>query len=174
MPGLERGTVELVAHDPDWQREYAAEVERLEALVGERVIAFEHVGSTAIEGLAAKPIVDMLAVVDDLAAATDLVSVLESHGYEHRPNDDVSGRLFLAKGPRADRTHYLSIVERESDRYTDQIAFRDYLRSHPEVAVAYEELKRRLAVEYPDDRASYTEAKASFVQRVLERATDRE
>ena len=99
MPGLERGTVELVAHDPDWQREYAAEVERLEALVGERVTAFGHVGSTAIEGLAAKPIIDMLAVVDDLAAATDLVSVLESLGYEHRPNDDVSGRLFLAKGP---------------------------------------------------------------------------
>ena len=174
MPGLERGTVELVPHDPGWKRDYAAEVERLEALVAERVIAFEHVGSTAIEGLAAKPVVDMLAVVDDLAAATDPVPVLEDHGYEHRPNDDVSGRLFLAKGPRTDRTHYLSITEHSSDCYTDQIAFRDHLQSHPDIMVEYEELKRRLAVEYSDDRASYTEAKVSFVQRVLERVTDRE
>ncbi|EMA52463.1 MULTISPECIES: GrpB family protein [Halococcus] len=171
MTGLERGTVALVPHDPGWKREYTAEVERLEPLVDEQLIEFEHVGSTAIEGLAAKPIIDMLAVVEDLDGAADLVPVLETHGYEHRPNDDVSGRLFLAKGPRTDRTHYLSVVERESDRYTEQIAFRNFLRSHPEVAAEYEELKRTLADAHSDDRDSYTAAKAAFIERVLERAT---
>jgi len=171
MAGLEQGTVELVSHDPDWKREYVAEVERLESLVGERVVEFEHVGSTAIEGLAAKPVIDMLAVVDDFDTAADLVPVLETHGYEHRPNDDVSERRFLAKWPRTARTHYLSIVERESDRYTEQITFRDFLRSNPAVAAEYEELKRTLAGEYPDDRESYTEAKAAFIERVLERTT---
>ncbi|EMA44486.1 GrpB family protein [Halococcus saccharolyticus] len=172
MVGLERGTVELVPYDPGWKREYTAEVERLESLVGDRVVKFEHAGSTAIEGLAAKPIIDMLAVVDDLDAEADLVAVLENHGYEHRSNDDVPDRLFLVKGPRTARTHYLSLAEYASDCYLEQVVFRDHLRSHPGLAAEYEELKRRLADAHPDDRESYTDAKSSFIEHVLERAMD--
>lgn len=172
MVGLERGTVELVPYRPEWADRYEAEIERLEAIAGDRLLDFEHVGSTAVEGLSAKPIIDLLAVVADLDDVADLLAVLEAHGYEHRPNDDVDGRVFLAKGPKTDRTHYLSLVEREGEVYREQVAFRDYLREHPDVAAEYGRLKRELAAEYPDDRANYTAAKSEFVERVLRRALE--
>lgn len=172
MVGLERGTVELREYDPAWKRRYEAEVERLVSVVGDRLLDFEHVGSTAVEGLAAKPILDLVAVVDDLGDADDLIPVLEAEGYEHRPNDGVPDRLFFAKGPRTNRTHYLSVCERGSDPYREQVAFRDYLRDHPEVAAEYESLKRDLADAHADDRDAYTAGKEAFVERVLERALD--
>lgn len=172
MVGLERGTVELREYRPEWKRRYEAEVEQLEAVAGDRLLDFEHVGSTAVEGLAAKPILDLVAVVDDLDDADDLIPVLEAEGYEHRPNDGVPDRLFFAKGPRTNRTHYLSVCERESECYREQVAFRDYLRDHPEVAAEYESLKRDLAAAHADDRDAYTAGKEAFVERVLERALD--
>ncbi|UPV73787.1 GrpB family protein [Halorussus limi] len=172
MVGLERGTVELRPHQPEWKRHYEAEVRRLEAIAGDRLLDYEHVGSTAVEELAAKPIIDLLAVVADVEDATELVPLLESHGYEYRPEDDVPERLFLAKGPRTNRTHYLSLTERDTDCYREAIAFRDFLRSHPDVAQEYEALKRELAKKHPDDREAYTERKGEFVERVLRRAMD--
>lgn len=170
--GLARGTVELRPHRPEWKHRYEAEVDRLEAVAGDRLLGFEHVGSTAVEGLVAKPILDLLALVADLDEATDLVGVLEDHGYEYRPNDDVAGRLFFAKGPRSNRTHYLSLCERDSDCYREQVAFRDYLRANPDVATEYGRLKRELADAHPDDRASYTARKGEFVERVLAAARE--
>ncbi|MFB6236451.1 MAG: GrpB family protein [Halopenitus sp.] len=167
MVGLARGTVDLHDHDPVWRDEYEREVARLRDLLGDRIRDFEHVGSTAVAGVPAKPVVDVLALVDDLADATELVPVLEREGYAHRANDDVEDRVFLAKGPPTNRTHYLSITAVGSDTHREQVAFRDYLREHPETASAYATLKRSLASEYPDDRASYTAAKAPFIERVL-------
>lgn len=172
--GLERGTVELRPHRPEWRRRYEAEVERLRAVAGDRLLDFEHVGSTAVEGLAAKPIIDLLAVVADLDAAADLVPVLEAHGYEYRPNGGVDDRRFFAKGPRTDRTHYLSLCERGSEYYREAVAFRDHLRENPDVAAEYESLKRELAADHADDRAAYTERKGEFVERVLAEALGRE
>jgi GrpB-like predicted nucleotidyltransferase (UPF0157 family) len=172
MVGLERGTVELELYDPTWREAYETEVERLRGLVGGRVRSFEHVGSTAVEGLPAKPVIDLLAVVADLEESDDLVAVLQSNGYEHRPNDDVPDRVFLAKGPRENRTHYLSLVKRGSDCYREQVAFRDYLRDNPTVAETYAARKRELAAESPDDRESYTAGKSAFVERVLEAALE--
>jgi len=172
MVGLERGTVELHEHDPAWREAYEAEVERLESVAGDRFLGYEHVGSTAVEGMVAKPVIDLVALVFDLDAARDLVPTLENHGYEHRPGD-VRGRLFLAKGPRSNRTHYLSIAELGGRFHRETVAFRDYLRDRPDVAGEYATLKRELAAEHPDDRDAYTGAKGEFVERVLERATDR-
>jgi GrpB-like predicted nucleotidyltransferase (UPF0157 family) len=172
MIGLERGNVTLVSHQPEWDGEYEAEIERLESIAGDRLHGYEHVGSTAIEGIAAKPVIDLLAVVDDLSAAREsLVPLLDEYGYEHRPGD-VQGRLFLAKGPRANRTHYLSLTERDSDFYTETLAFRDHLRENPDVAAEYESLKRELAENHPNDRETYTERKGAFVERILEDAMD--
>jgi GrpB-like predicted nucleotidyltransferase (UPF0157 family) len=172
MVGLERGTVQLEAHRPEWKARYEAEVERLESVAGERFLDYGHVGSTAVERLAAKPVIDLIAVVADIDEATDLVPVLEDAGYSHRPNDDVDDRHFFAKGPQTNRTHYLSVCERASDCYREQVAFREYLRSNPEVAGEYERLKRELADRFPDDRDAYTERKSEFVERVLARAMD--
>lgn len=172
MVGLERGTVELSPYRAEWIQRYEEEVDRLQSILGDRVLDFEHVGSTAVEGLAAKPIVDLLAVVEDLDDGADLLPILETHGYEYRPNDDVPDRLFLAKGPRTNRTHYLSLTERDSDCYREQIAFRDYLRANDDITAEYESLKRELAANYPDDRDSYTEEKNEFIERVLSDALD--
>ncbi|WP_232688413.1 GrpB family protein [Halobacterium zhouii] len=172
MVGLERGTVELEPYDPAWREAYETEVECLRTIVGGRVRSFEHVGSTAVEGLPAKPVVDLLAVVDDPDETDTLVDVLESNGYEHRPNDDVPDRVFLAKGPPENRTHYLSLVERDSDCYREQVAFRDHLREHPNVAEEYAGLKRELAAEHGDDRAAYTAKKSAFVEQILDDATE--
>jgi len=172
MVGLKRGTVSLVPHDPAWAERYAAEADRLRGLAGGDVLAVHHVGSTAVSGLPAKPIVDLLAIVPSRETARELVPVLEANGYEHRPDDGVADRVFLARGPRSNRTHYLSLTERGSDTCVDQIAFRDYLRANPPVAAAYAGLKRDLAARFPDERAAYTERKGAFVERVLVRARD--
>ncbi|GAB3020526.1 GrpB family protein [Natronobiforma cellulositropha] len=174
MAGLERGTVSLESPDPAWVSAYERERERLRSIdaIDERVHSFEHVGSTAIEGLAAKPIVDVLCLVEARAEAPAVVSALTDAGYEYRLNDPVTDRHFLAKGPREGRTHYLSVTEHGSRTHREQVAFRDYLRAHPETAARYERLKRTLAARHPTDRASYTAGKGAFVERILNRATD--
>ncbi len=171
--GLDRDRVSLEPYDPAWREAYEREVERLDPLVGDDVRRFEHVGSTAVEGLPAKPIVDVFAVVDDVDAARDLLPVLEANGYEYRPKDDESERLHCSKGPPETRTHYLKLVEADTTFYGETVAFRDYLREHPDVAAAYAERKRELAERYPDDRDAYTAAKADFVADVLDDALDR-
>jgi GrpB-like predicted nucleotidyltransferase (UPF0157 family) len=173
MVGLERGTVELAADDGAWADRYEAEVERLRAVTDGRLDEFEHVGSTAVPGLPAKPVLDVLAAVDDLDAADDLAPVLEANGYEQRPDEGVAGRLFFARGPPGNRTVYLSLAEPGSAVYRETVAFRDHLREHPDVAEAYAALKRRLAAAHPDDRAAYTAGKSAFVERVLDRVLDR-
>ncbi|AGB15112.1 hypothetical protein Halru_0477 [Halovivax ruber XH-70] len=174
MVGLERGTVELVTHRECWRGTFEAEANRLQDIAGDRLREIEHVGSTAVEGLPAKPIIDLLGLVDSLETARELVSVLEDHGYEHRPNDDVEDRVFLAKGPETERTHYLSLTTPGSATHREQVAFRDYLRATPSVASRYAELKRELAARYPDDRASYTRGKSDFVESIVDRALDEE
>jgi GrpB-like predicted nucleotidyltransferase (UPF0157 family) len=173
MVGLERGTVEIESHREAWHREYEAEVERLEGIAGDRIQRFEHVGSTAVRGLAAKPIIDLVAVVPDPEVARDLVPTLEDAGYEHRPDPDVPDRVFLARGPPEERTHYLSLATADSEYLREAIAFREYLRENPGTRREYESLKRDLAAANPDDRAAYTEAKSAFVEGVLQRALDR-
>lgn len=170
MVGLERGSVELVPYDDEWPRLYEQEAERLRAALDEDLLAVEHVGSTAIEGMAAKPVVDLLVVVEERGDADRWTGPLADLGYSYRPNDGVPDRLFFAMGPTDERTHYLSITERDSDTHREQVAFRDYLREHPDVAAEYRDLKRELAAEFADDRATYTERKSAFVQRILDEA----
>jgi len=174
MIGLEQGTVELCDYRTEWRRLYELEVKRLRSITGVRFLDFEHIGSTAIEGMPAKPIIDLLAVVETMKAARDALPILEENGYEYRPNDDVQGCLFFAKGPRTDRTHYLSLTERDSDFYEEKTVFRDYLREHTDIADEYANLKQELADRYPDDRDRYTAEKSEFVEDVLERAMDDE
>lgn len=167
MVGLERGTVKLEPYREEWVDLYNREVQRLKDIAGNRFLEFEHIGSTAIEGTPAKPIIDILALVEDLANTKDLIPVLEEHGYEHRPGD-VEGRLFFAKGPRTNRTFYLSITERVSDFYEEKIAFREYLREHSEAAEQYASLKKRLAKQYPENREKYTAEKGEFIQDIVD------
>ncbi|RDZ43606.1 hypothetical protein C5B86_11220 [Haloferax sp. Atlit-19N] len=171
--GLARGTVELVAHASRWREAYEREVERLRprlCAADENGVRFEHVGSTAVPGLAAKPILDLLVLVSDLDDAGDVARALEAAGYEERPDDDVPDRRFFVRGPPERRTHYLSVTEAGSDCHREQVTFRDVLRADGDLAAEYERHKRRLAEAHPDGRSRYTNAKASFVESVLDDA----
>ncbi|MFC7128946.1 GrpB family protein [Haloferax chudinovii] len=191
--GLARGTVGLAVHDPRWHEAYEREVERLRPRLyadnesggdadgddggnggdgcdGGEGVRFEHVGSTAVPGLAAKPIVDLLVLVSDLDDAEGVARALEAAGYEERPDDDVPDRRFFVRGPPERRTHYLSVTEVGSDCHREQVTFRDALRADGDLAAEYERHKRRLAEAHPDERSQYTNAKASFVESVLDDA----
>lgn len=169
--GLKRGTVEIAAYNPDWVVAFEIEKNNLERVIGEYVSAIEHIGSTAVPKLAAKPIIDMVAAVDDLSVCTQLTEPLKELGYEFIPERVFEDRVFFTKGPRDNRTHYLSFVVKNSRGWTEPIAFRDYLRSHPIERKKYQALKEKLAEQYPNDRALYTQSKDTFIKEILAKAT---
>ena len=166
--GLPRGEVRVVPYQPGWKELYQEEAKLLRSVLKDRVLHLEHIGSTAIVGLDAKPIIDLMVAVHNLNETRILLPDLEQLGYEFRPDEPLPDRLYFAKGPREVRTHHLSITEFSSAFYTNQLLFRDYLRAHPSVAEEYRELKKNLAELYPTQRPLYTEGKTAFVERVLE------
>ena len=167
MIGLSRDRVLVVAYQPEWAASFRREAARLRSALGSAVGQIEHVGSTSVPGMIAKPIIDMIAAVERLSSASTLVPVLERLGYEHRPNDPVPGRLFFALGPRTQRTHHLSLAEVASSFWHEHIAFRDCLLANRSVAEQYASLKQRLAAQFGHDRPSYTVAKAEFIRHAL-------
>jgi GrpB-like predicted nucleotidyltransferase (UPF0157 family) len=160
----------IVAHDPGWVEEYERESARVRGALGDLVLAVEHIGSTAIPGLAAKPIVDIMVGVRSLADARSKVGVMEALGYLYVPEFEaqIPDRLFFQRG--SPRTHHLHIVEKGSQFWARQLLFRDYVTTHPDVAQAYAELKQELAGRFAEDREGYTHAKTSFVEAVLAKA----
>jgi GrpB-like predicted nucleotidyltransferase (UPF0157 family) len=165
MIGLHRGTVRLLPHSELWHQLYAEEETRLRNAIGGQVVAIEHVGSTAICGLSAKPIIDIAVAVREIADAEKCVTQLEGIGYESRGELGIPGRQYFTKGDP--RTHHLHMVEVGSDLWRSHLLFRDYLRQHPEVAKEYENLKTELARKHAENREAYTEGKAAFIEGVL-------
>ena len=155
----------ITAYDPSWPGVFEALRVRAAEALGPLVLAIEHVGSTAVPGLAAKPIVDLDVVVcaADVPAA---IRALERLGYRHEGNLGIEGReafVWPAGTPR----HHLYVCPAGSPELARHLAFRDRLRADPEVACAYAKLKRELATAYHHDRGAYTEAKSAFIQSVL-------
>jgi GrpB-like predicted nucleotidyltransferase (UPF0157 family) len=168
--GLARGTVRLAPYDPAWRDLFAAEAARLRAALGGRVLVIEHVGSTSIPGMDAKPILDMMAAVPTLAEADRLVPLVEALGYELRPDPEIPERRFFVRGRTTRRTHHFSLAEPASRYWRDTLLFRDWLRAHPEAAEEYRALKHALAARHATDREKYTNGKEAFVHAVLARA----
>jgi len=165
--------IELVPANPDWPRRFAEEAARLRTIIpADLLIDLEHIGSTAVPGLAAKPVIDIQATVTDLEAArARLVEPLEAAGYAFWADNPDTDRLFFVRGlpPSAPRrTHHLHVME-PGPGALRHIAFRDYLRDHPAEAARYAALKRDLAGRYRDDREAYTAAKGAFVEQILDR-----
>ena len=164
--GLKRGTVKLVPYDPMWNKLFEAEKDTLLNSIGDYVSDIEHIGSTSVPGLKAKPIIDMVAAVKDLSVYARLIDSLTENGYEFMSDRVFDDRVFFPKGPRENRTHHLSLVVEYSAGWTEPIAFRDYLRNSPHERQAYQALKERLAEQFPNDRASYTKAKSIFFKNI--------
>jgi GrpB-like predicted nucleotidyltransferase (UPF0157 family) len=160
--------VVIVDYDPHWPAMYEEERERILAALGPAVVAIEHMGSTAVPGLAAKPIIDIMLGIRTLGEAPALYGPLAAIGWEYAPEFEaiIPERRFFRKGPESLRTHHLHMVEFGDEFWVRHLLFRDYLRRHSEVAKEYEQLKRELARQYANDRAGYTEAKTDFIRRV--------
>lgn len=170
--GLRRGTVILKKHHQEWADAFELERRNLQNLLGDTALDIQHIGSTSIPGLAAKPIIDMLMAVESLSVVENIRSALENAGYEYRGNGSDDRQILFAKGPEELRTHYLHITEHGGPVWNNDLAFRDYLRTHPKTISAYEKLKEELAIQYADKREDYTAGKAEFIQSILKVASD--
>jgi GrpB-like predicted nucleotidyltransferase (UPF0157 family) len=169
MVGLKRGTVTLEEYQATWADWFIKERDRLMKILGEAAGPFEHVGSTAVPGLAAKPIIDFMAGVASMEEARKLIPLLEAHGYEYRPSGDLPDRILLVLGPPELRQAHFSLVVQNSAEWQNLISFRDYLRTHPEARQDYSELKCRLAHSFAQDRPSYTAGKEKFILEIISR-----
>lgn len=167
MNGPGPAPVHVVPYDPAWPSRFAEERARLEPLLAPWLAGdIEHVGSTAIPGLCAKPIIDIMAPVHGLDACRDAIQALTEHGYHYYPYRAHVMHWFCKPSPWL-RTHHLHLVRFEGRLWAERIAFRDRLRDDAELASEYAELKRALARKHEHDREAYTAAKAPFVMRVV-------
>ena len=164
--GLESRAVRLVPYDPAWPELFAAEVTRLRAaLPADLPLALEHTGSTAVPGLVAKPVLDLLGGYPRGANVQAYIDALVRAGYIHRGEQGIPGREFFRRGePRA---YHLHLAVQHGSFWREHLAFRDALRANPRVREAYAELKLDLARRYPRDREAYIEGKSAFITAVV-------
>jgi|SRR5579864_3718835 len=160
-------------YDPHWPEQFEVLRARIAPALGPLAAVIEHVGSTAIPGLAAKPIIDIDVLLRSAADLPEAITRLATLGYLHRGDLGVPGREAF-RPPPDDVPHHLYVCVPESLEYARHVTFRDHLRTHPEDAGAYERLKRALAVEFGDDREAYNQAKTHFVEAILRRAATME
>jgi GrpB-like predicted nucleotidyltransferase (UPF0157 family) len=170
--GLQSGTVVVVPYDPRWRELFVEEVGRIRAGLGAIDLVLEHTGSTAIPGLAAKPILDMLAGYHASTALPDLIYALQEAGYQHRGPQGIPEREFFRRGDP--RSYHLHLTRIGSAFWSDHLAFRDRLRADPALRDEYAALKTELAGRHPRDREAYIEGKTAFVRRVLALAQGRQ
>lgn len=171
MLGLKRGTVKLVKAHDEWARLFEKEKQSLLEMFGYRIIAIEHVGSTAIPDIPAKPIIDIRIAVSSLddSYIKKFVAPLKKLGYSYMHK--FSDRHFFAKGPEENRTHHISLVKVGSEvGWLDSILFRDYLLRNKRAREEYATLKQKLASQFAEDRASYTKYKEKFIQKIIKLA----
>jgi GrpB-like predicted nucleotidyltransferase (UPF0157 family) len=162
--------VRVVPYDPAWPSRFESECAALQGAIGEWVVGgIHHVGSTAVPGLAAKPVIDILVGVHDLPSSRACFDPLAELAYRYAPYRVQEMHWFCKPDPRR-RTHHLHLVPLDSHRYRAELAFRDHLRAHPDEAGEYATLKRELAGRFESDREAYTAAKATFIEGVVSRA----
>jgi GrpB-like predicted nucleotidyltransferase (UPF0157 family) len=167
-PPESEAQIEVVPYNPLWPSMFLDEQSVLQVVLAPWLVGeVEHVGSTAVPGLAAKPVIDIMAPVHTLAASQGALEAAKSIGYVYYPYKQTEMRWFC-KPSAAHRTHHLHIVPLASKLWHERLAFRDALRSNPQLAQAYAMLKFRLAEQYRNDREAYTEAKAPFIHAALQ------
>ncbi len=171
MIGQHKRDFTVRAYQRDWPAHFEQEANLLKEALGEKALQIEHIGSTAIPGIHAKSIIDIMVAVASLMQAKELIPVLEALGYVYRPIDTVPERLYFRKGDQLKyRTHHLNLVTPASGFWKNQLAFRDYLRTHAQMATEYVELKKQIAADYAHTQEIDLDAKTEFVSRVLELA----
>jgi GrpB-like predicted nucleotidyltransferase (UPF0157 family) len=162
-------TIEVVSYDPAWPQLFQEFGGALRSALGDAAVRIDHIGSTSVPGLAAKPIIDVQVSVPSLQPLEAFRQPLERLGYVYRPDNTERTKRYFREPPGSRRTH---VHVRRAGSFSEQWAllFRDYLRTHPEACVEYAAVKRRLAAQYPHDGAAYTEAKGPILWEIIRRA----
>jgi GrpB-like predicted nucleotidyltransferase (UPF0157 family) len=163
-------SIELAAYDPSWQASFVEQQARSSIILKPWLAGeIEHVGSTSVPGLRSKPIVDILAPVQSLAASRAAIPILEEDGWLFWPDDpNQDYRLWFLRPNPAARTHHLQIIQHDHPSFRALIVFRDVLRRDSKARAAYSALKADLASKYQSDRNAYSNAKTEFVQAIVE------
>ncbi|MBR2467449.1 MAG: GrpB family protein [Clostridia bacterium] len=170
MLGLQRDEVKVVKYSKKWAKLYDQEREQIEDFLKRYEFEIEHIGSTSIPGLSAKPIIDIAIAVDNVDVMKQVAEVFRIKGYDLLEQIEDKGEILARKGPEKRRTHYIHIVTLMSDRWIGTNLFKRYLIEHPEYIKQYAVLKKQLAKKFKHDRKSYTAAKNDFIQSVLKLA----
>ena len=166
--------VSIVEYRPQWREMFKEEKQLLQAILGEVSAKIEHIGSTAVNGLAAKPIIDIMIGLPDFSVADKLVPVIETLGYEYikKYEDEMPFRRYFAKNLNGIRTHQIHMVEIGSEFWERHLLFRDYLRQNPEMVNKYAALKKQLAEREWEDVNEYADAKSEFIRSIENKAKE--
>lgn len=161
-------TITIAPADPRWAEEFEKIAAMISGITGDLIIGIEHVGSTSIPGLAAKPVIDLDAVMDGVALLPAVIQRLDHAGFDYEGNLGVEGReAFKRRYDDGFMTYHLYVCQNDGKGYLEHIAFRDYLRSHPDAVREYERVKNGLASRYPHDTDGYLNGKKKFIEGIL-------
>lgn len=166
--GLEQGSVRLRPYTSRWAELFHVEAQAIRAVLGELALDVQHVGSTAVPGMMAKPILDIAVGVVRLGEFVQCIAPLAQIGYEHAHWAGLDGNEVFGKS--VVRTHLVHVVEHDGEKWNDYIRFRESLRQNPATAHAYQQLKVSLSRSHTNSRAAYTDAKHAFIRSILDAA----
>ena len=160
--------IKIIDYNSQWPEEFEQEKRLILEKLGSTVIELVHIGSTAVRGMGAKPVIDMLLGVEKVPPSPDTIEALQTLEYNYLGEFGVPNRHFFRKG--MPMSHHLHIVTWGSEQWEKPILFRDFLRTHPEEARQYEQLKRQSAIQFSHDRAAYTNSKTDLITELMEQA----
>jgi len=161
--------VQVVPHNPNWAEQFQSAAQEITAVLGPQVVAIHHIGSTAIPGISAKPIIDLLVEARDIGAVDGFNEEMVALGYQPKGENGIPGRRFFLKGTEERRSQHIHIFQTGNPAVERHLRFRDYLIAHPEEARAYSCLKEELARRFPEDIDSYMAGKGGFIKDVDKR-----
>lgn len=171
MIGLKKNTVVLLTHQEDWEENAKSTVSLIKSLLGDSCIDIQHVGSTSIHNIHAKPIIDIAVAVNDLSDINPYIEILEKHDIIFRKEEHTEQLLFIMGDLDNDiKTHHIHVVKHDSTNWDNYLNFRDYLNAYYDKAKQYDELKQELAVKFSDDRKAYTVGKKELIDKLLREA----
>lgn len=171
--GLRRGTVKLEPNSIEWEQNAQNTIKKLKDILKDEIIDAQHIGSTSINGIYAKPIIDIAVGVKSFDNIDEYNEILSANGFVYRREDHPGQRLYICGDAEKNiHTHYIHMVIWGQKAWKDYINMRDYLNTYPEKAAEYSKLKLTLAQKYPKDRIAYTQAKAVFIEEILKNAAE--
>jgi len=170
MIGLKRGVVELRTHNPQWEELFKQEKELISSVIADFLVDIQHIGSTAIPNIVAKPIIDIAVAIDSLDNIEKIIPPLKNIGFIYRGEQGIPDRHMFVKGGENYRTHHLHVMQKDHYEWDKHILFRDFLKKHSNDAKQYSELKKLLFIRFGNDREKYTDSKSEFIQNIIEKA----